>query len=235
VYHARLMAPRLVLFDIDGTLIRDDGAAREAFEIALRQAYGFERGASDYDFSGRTDPQIALMILEDAGYERIGVLEQLPRLWEVYLAELRVRALADRIHVLPGVHEFVASLHSDSRFALGLLTGNISDGARIKLTPGGLNRFFPFGAFGSDSMHREDLPPIALERAAAAYAIPFEARDAVIVGDSIFDVRCGIPHEVRTIAVASGRTPRATLEAENPAFLFDSLEDTDALIDAILS
>lgn len=227
------MRERLILFDIDGTLILDDGAAREAFARALMEVYGFDRGLHDYDFSGKTDPEITHMILSDAGFDSDAIERGLPPLWEVYLQSLSRLATRERVRVLSGVHPLLERLSAGDHFTLGLLTGNIERGARIKLSSHDLNRFFPFGAFGSDSMHRPELPPIAIMRASDHHGRPFELRDAVIIGDSIYDIRCGVPHEVRTIAVASGRTPRTALEAENPDFIFDSLDDVEAVIKAI--
>src|SRR5512141_2549646 len=155
---------KLVLFDVDGALIRDRGAAREAYAEALRDVYGFERGLADYDFSGRTDPQITHMVLSDAGYAAAEIEARMPRLWERYLAELRQQATAQFIEALPGVLPLLDRLDALHTLMLGLLTGNIEPGARLKLSPPGLNRYFPFGAFGSDSSDRNQLAPIAVER-----------------------------------------------------------------------
>ncbi|HUO85566.1 MAG TPA: HAD hydrolase-like protein, partial [Thermoanaerobaculia bacterium] len=95
-------------------------------------------------------------------------------------------------------------------------------------------RFFPFGAFGSDSELREDLPPIAARRASAANGHRFVREDIVVIGDSIFDVRCGVPHQSRTIAVATGVTPAELLRAENPHYFFETLERTEDVVTAIL-
>jgi len=116
---------------------------------------------------------------------------------------------------LPGIRELLDRLASMDDVTLGLLTGNIERGARLKLAPAALNDYFPFGAFGSDSARREDLPPIAVERASKIDGHRFRGRDVVIIGDSIYDVRCGVPHEATTIAVASGKTPAEKLRAES--------------------
>ena len=224
------MTDRLVLFDIDGTLLTAGGAAREAFGDALTAVYGYDGDLDRYDFSGLTDPQIATMILTDAGLTAGSITSRLPQLWEHYLGGL-ARKVPGRARVLPGICEALEALACDARVTLALLTGNIEPGARLKLGAAGINEYFPFGAFGSDSSRREDLPPIAVARAGR----PFPARDVVIIGDSIFDVRCGVPHDARTIAIASGKTPRALLEAEKPDYLFDSAEDTGELLEAILS
>jgi phosphoglycolate phosphatase len=227
------MPSRLVLFDIDGTLITDGGAAREAYAIALDVVYGYRGDLRRYDFSGRTDPQITHMVLGDAGFSRDEIDAAMPRLWEHYLASLE-RSARGRVRELPGIRPLLETLAADARVVLGLLTGNIEPGARVKLGNAALNDFFPFGAFGSDSARREELPPIAVERASRAAGHRFKGRDVIIIGDSIYDVRCGVPHAATTIAIASGKTPAEALLAENPDHFFASAEDRGALLAAIL-
>jgi phosphoglycolate phosphatase-like HAD superfamily hydrolase len=227
------MTRKLVLFDIDGTLMTAGRAARDAFADALEAVYGYDGPLDRYDFSGRTDPQIATMILRDAGWSDGDIEGYFPDLWAHYLGAL-ARNVPGQARVLPGIGALLEALAADPRVVLALLTGNIEPGARLKLGAAGLNGFFPFGAFGSDSAKREELPPIAVARAAARDGHEFAARDVVIIGDSIYDVRCGVPHSARTIAVASGKTPRALLAAENPDFLFDSAEDREAVLAAVL-
>jgi phosphoglycolate phosphatase-like HAD superfamily hydrolase len=224
---------RLVLFDIDGTLLTDGGAAREAYGEALASVYGFHGDLRRYDFSGRTDPQITHMVLGDAGFSGDDIERQMPRLWERYLAALAWNA-PGRVRVLAGVRELLDALRREPGVVLALLTGNIEPGARLKLGGAELNDYFGFGAFGSDSANREALPPIAVERASAATGHRVAGRDVVIIGDSIYDVRCGVPHDATTIAIASGKTPAEKLRAENPDHFFPSAEDRDALLAAIL-
>jgi phosphoglycolate phosphatase len=228
------MRRRLVLFDIDGTLITDQGAARSAFGAALAEVFGYDGELSRYDFSGRTDPQIARMVLRDAGVSDEEIASRSPQLWERYLEGLARNATRDRVRVLPGVREVLDALVAEERVTLALLTGNIEPGARLKLGGAELNEFFPFGAFGSDSANREELPPIAVERASAIDGYRFAGRDVVIIGDSIYDVRCGTPHDATTIAIASGKTAADALRAENPHHFFPSAEELDPLLRAIL-
>ncbi|MHB0971722.1 MAG: haloacid dehalogenase-like hydrolase [Thermoanaerobaculia bacterium] len=224
---------KLVLFDIDGTLITDSGAARDAYASALRAVYGFDQPLSRYDFSGLTDPQITHMVLGDAGVAHAVIEERMSALWTHYLARLAENATPDRVRALPGAAELVVRLAAREDILLALLTGNIEPGARLKLAPPDLNRYFPFGAFGSDSPRREELPPVAIERASQRNGHRFSGREIVIIGDSIHDVRCGVPHDATTIAVASGRTPYDLLDAENPTHIFRSLQDAEAVIEAI--
>jgi phosphoglycolate phosphatase-like HAD superfamily hydrolase len=225
---------KLVLFDIDGTLMTDNGASRDAFADALREVYGYDDELSRYDFSGRTDPQIAHMVLADAGFSREAVEAQLPRLWVRYLAGLARNATPERVRVMPGMRELVAALHEHDHVALALLTGNIEQGARLKLGGANLNDYFAFGAFGSDSADRTQLPPVAIRRASETLGITFAGSDVVIIGDSIYDVRCGVPYDATTIAVASGKTPADVLRAENPRHFFDDAAEFEKLMTAIL-
>lgn len=225
---------RLVLFDIDGTLITDGGAAREAFAEALRGVYGYRGDVNQYDFSGRTDPQIAFMLLRDEGFADDAIEARLGEFWQRYLVALERNVTSDRVRALPGITPLLDALADVEHVTLALLTGNIERGARLKLAPPGFNDFFPFGAFGSDSPDREKLPPIAVERATKANGRRFAREDIVIIGDSIYDVRCGVPHNATTIAVASGKTPAGKLRGENPTHFFDTVEDLDAVLGAIL-
>ncbi len=228
------MRRRLVLFDIDGTLVTDGGASRAAFSDALQAVYDYEGDLRPYDFSGRTDPQIATMVLRDAGWSDTGIAERFHRLWPAYLQGLQRNATPQRVRALPGIPRLVEALHRLDDVTLALLTGNLEGGARLKLAPPALNGFFPFGAFGSDSPRREELPPIAVQRASRLDGERFAGADVVIIGDSIYDVRCGVPYDATTIAVASGKTSGETLRAENPRHFFESAEETDRLLEAIL-
>jgi phosphoglycolate phosphatase-like HAD superfamily hydrolase len=230
-----MVAPmRLALFDIDGTLISDGGAARASFREALRLVYGYAGDLARYDFSGRTDPQIAFMVLRDTGLSDAAIAARLDDLWEHYLAGLARNATASRVRVLPGIFPLLEALAAREDVILGLLTGNLERGARLKLAAPELNRYFPFGAFGSDSMHREELPPIAVARASERNGHRFAGREVVIIGDSIYDVRCGVPHGATTIAVASGKTSADKLRAESPHHLFEDARRTEAIIRAVV-
>lgn len=230
------MHRRLVLFDIDGTLITDGGAARRAYGTALAEVYGYGGDLRRYDFSGRTDPQITHMVLGDAGYQLPVIADGLDALWRLYVAALEENLGRNGgARALPGIPRLVSELAEREDVMLGLLTGNIEPGARLKLAAPALNDYFPFGAFGSDSALREELPPIAVERASRFDGHRFEGRNVVIIGDSIYDVRCGAPHDATTIAIASGKTTGDVLRAENPHHFFESAEDLDALLAAILS
>ena len=132
---------------------------------------------------------------------------------------------------LKGILERLAS---DSRVTLGLLTGNLEPGARLKLAPPDYNRYFPFGAFGSDSADRYRLPRLAVERALAHTGRRYEGKSVVIVGDSVHDVACGRSIGVRSVAVATGITSVERLAAEEPDAVFADFTDTERAAEAIL-
>lgn len=224
---------KLVLFDIDGTLIRDDGAARDAFAEGLRKVYGHSSPLDRFDFSGRTDPEITWMVLEESGVRPEDVEEGLGRLWEAYLSSLSERISRHSVRLMPGIEALLEALERRDDVVLALLTGNIEPGARTKLSPFDLNRFFPFGAFGSDSRFRNELPLVALARARQHGHHQFTSEDIVVIGDSIYDVRCAVPHRARSVAVATGVTSAELLQAESPDYFFETLEDTEAVIEAI--
>ena len=228
------MRRRLVLFDIDGTLITDGGASRDAFADALRTVFSYSGELRRYDFSGRTDPQITRMVLRGGGFSDREIDERMAQVFGVYLHRLATNATAQRVHALPGIADLLAALADEPAITRALLTGNIEGGARLKLAPPDFNRYFPFGAFGSDSEHRQELPPIAVDRASRLDGHRFQGQDIVIIGDSIYDIRCGAPHGATTVAVASGKTPADALRAESPRHFFESAEDLGALLKAIL-
>ena len=226
--------PKCVLFDIDGTLLSAGKAARESVLAALSEVYGWRRAnGHSHDFSGKTDPQIVRELVEiEVGKARCE--ELLARALERYLEEFSRRLTPEAVVPKPGAVELVTRLSRARGVTLGLLTGNLERGARMKLEPAGLNPHFPFGAFGSDSEDRYRLPAIALDRAHAHCGHRFRGKQVVIVGDSVHDVMCGRSLDVRSVAVATGPTPYERLAERRPDALLESFADVDAAMEAIL-
>lgn len=198
---------RLILFDVDGTLIRCGPQVRPIFAGAMEEVFGTCGPLDGYDFSGKTDRQIVLELLAGAGLRAEEVLPALPRMRDLYLDSLEERLDRRRMEMLPGVDALLAELAAHPRVHLGLLTGNWRRGAEIKLSRFGLERYFPFGAFADDAVERNELPPVALERAAASTGHRFGPEDALIVGDSPRDVECARAHGLGVLAVTTGWTP----------------------------
>ena len=216
---------KLILFDIDGTLIDCGGQARVAFGQALERVFGESGPIDAYDFSGKTDTRIVTDLMTLAGRPRAEVLQTLPTLRDEYLATLERNLDRARMRVLPGIEPLLAHLDARDDVVLALLTGNWERGARIKLSRHDLNRYFGFGSFGDDVFDRNDLPPIAIERALRATQRRFHPEETLIVGDSLLDVACARANGIPCLAVATGRTSRETLESADPTWIVDNLLD----------
>jgi phosphoglycolate phosphatase len=214
---------KLVLFDIDGTLVDCGGQARTAFADALLHVMGTTGGIDGYDFSGKLDGRIVMDLLTTMGLTRDEALAKLPEVRGTYLERLERTLLAGKMRLLPGVGDLLDMLASRNDVAVGLLTGNWEQGGRIKLSRFDLNRYFSFGSFGDDGMDRNELPPIALARARTQHGREFVARDTVIVGDAVLDVACAKAHGIRCLAVATGKTSPDTLAAARPEWLEEDL------------
>ena len=214
---------QLILFDIDGTLVDCGGQARIAFADALTHVMGKTGALASYDFSGKLDPRIVVDLLMSMGFTRDEALRRMPEVRAAYLERLERTLNVEKMRLLPGVGDLVESLAARDDVALGLLTGNWEQGGRIKIGRFDLNRYFPFGSFGDDAFHRNDLPPIALKRAADTHGLEFAAKDTIIIGDSLMDIECARAHGIRCMAVATGKTDPALLAADNPEWLVDDL------------
>jgi phosphoglycolate phosphatase-like HAD superfamily hydrolase len=228
------MHRKLVLFDIDGTLISSGGAGVRALKRALVQVFGSAHGLDNLSAAGKTDKQICHEAMQAQGLSRTHVAEQLTQVLEIYLPILEEEMTVPGAFVQPGVHDLLETLQGNDVVYRGLLTGNIDRGARIKLQKFDLWRHFPVGAYGSDSEDRLELPAVAARRAKECFEIDFAPKDVVIIGDAIPDVRCAKAYGATSIAVTTGGTSREVLAAEQPDYLLSNLEDTNAVLDAIL-
>ena len=226
---------KLVLFDIDGTILSAQGAGRRALSRALEQIYGTAGAVDGYDFRGRTDPRIVLDLMCGAGLAPDAVNAAMSDCFEAY-----ARALAEeigdggRVRVLPGVAELVDRLAGTPSVTLGLVTGNIEQGARIKLLPTGLWPRFRTGAYGSDHADRRELPGLAARRAHALTGHAFRAADVLVLGDTPLDIECARAFGAVAVAVATGQHSREELAGERPDLLFDSFADVDGALAALL-
>ncbi len=222
---------RLLLFDIDGTLLATGGPAKEVFRLAMMETYGTVGDIEVVSFAGKTDPQIARELLRGAGVADVAIDEGMAALWRSYLGHLEV-ALAQRpMRVLPGVVDLLAELERRrTDFALALLTGNIRSGAELKLRSAGLDGHFATGSFGSDSEERDDLAAVALRRARETWGVTFAARDVYVIGDTPRDVACGRKEGTRTVAVATGRFGPDDLRAAGADHVLEDLSATEDVI-----
>ena len=181
---------RLFLFDIDGTLVSVRGAGRTAFARALEETYGTAGTIDRYDFRGRTDLRIVHDLMTEAGLDVERIRARVDDCFQAYVRELtKIIGDGSRVQVLPGVAEVVRRLGARPDAVVGLLTGNIEAGARIKLEPTGLWPLFRVAAYGGDDADRRRLPAIARERA-RALGHDFAFDRITIIGDTPHDVEC---------------------------------------------
>src|SRR5713226_6321822 len=201
---------KLVLFDIDGTLLGTDGAGRRAIHRALLDETGTAGPIEQYRFDGKTDPQIIGELLALAGHAGARDRACIDAVCRRYVEHLRAELdkPTQTTTLMPGTRELLGALESHEaagRALVGLLTGNLAGGAAMKLRSAGLaRRRFVVGAYGSDSPHRPELPAIAARRAAERTGQEIPGRDVVIIGDTPDDVACGEPIGARVVAVATG-------------------------------
>jgi phosphoglycolate phosphatase-like HAD superfamily hydrolase len=227
---------KLVLFDIDGTLLLSDGAGRRAIHRALIDVFG-ATGPTDYWFDGKTDPQIVRDLMRLAGHTDDRIDREMDALLSRY-----VNYLLEELHApgydprpLPGVPALLDALEARADVALGLLTGNIEPGARAKLEAVGINPArFRVGAFGSDHAHRPELPAIARERLRERLGVQVPGDRVFVIGDTPADLTCGNAIGANAIGVATGRFSVAQLSEFRPSAVFENLADTAAVLRSIV-
>jgi len=227
---------RLILWDIDGTLLSADGAGRNAVRDALVEVFGTTGPIDGYSFAGRTDPEIVRHLMRGAGFDDADIDERMPEVFRRYVAKLEREIVGVEVTPLPGIPALVDRMEAaGGEVVLGMLTGNVRDGARIKVEAAGLGfDRFRVGAFGSDHADRPELPAIAARRARELVGVEFSGKEIVIIGDTPLDVACGRHLGVRTVAVATGKHPVDELAACDPDHVFADLGDVDAAWAAIV-
>jgi phosphoglycolate phosphatase len=228
---------KLVLFDIDGTILLTAGAGRRAIVAALSAEVGRSEAFDRIRFDGKTDPQIVAEMLEAVGAEEPREAARVARLCQAYVSHLEaeLERPTTRTTLMPGVPELLDRLEARNDVVLGLLTGNVERGAALKLRSGGIEpERFRVGAYGSDAAHRPHLPEIAARRAEPFFGRVPTGSEVVIIGDTPADIHCGQEIAARAVAVATGAYSVSDLAACGPHAVFTDLSATDQVVDAIL-
>jgi phosphoglycolate phosphatase-like HAD superfamily hydrolase len=220
---------KLILWDIDGTLIVSHNAGVRAMEKALTKRFGVTCDLRKIDWAGRTDSWITGEVFRHVGLPDTpqNAHDYLEAYLELLPGELRN---GPQGRVLPGVFELLEILHHRKDIVQGLLTGNLRRGAEFKLTHYKVWHYFEFGAFADDSPRRNDLGPHALRRAKEKHAVEFLPADTFILGDTPHDIECGKVIGAKTIGVATGRYSVAELSAHTPTAVFKDFADTAAFL-----
>lgn len=222
---------KLLLFDIDGTLLHAHGTGRTAIEQALSALCGCAITTDGVTFSGKTDPLIMRDILRANGLDADPLM--VDEALAVYAQTAHNTFDPDAVHLLPGIASLMDRLVANATVHLGLVTGNIESMAYRKLNAVALDQHFAFGAFGSDHAERHRLPPMAVSRARDHTGHTFRGPDVIIIGDTAHDIRCGQGIGATSVAVCTGRYTRAELAAHDPDVLLDDLSDADVFFDAV--
>lgn len=222
---------KLILFDIDGTLLSAGGAGTRSLDLAFRDLFSIDKAFKGIGMAGKTDVQI---IKEGLATHNLKAKNgTIPEVIDSYLRHLRSEMNNDRKHVKPGIRTALERLKQAQGYPLGLLTGNLEEGARLKLGMFDLNQYFPSGAFGSDDEDRNRLLPIAVKRFKEISGLEISFRDCIIVGDTPRDVFCAKPYGAFCLGVATGPYPADELVKAGADIVFENLTDTDAFMNAI--
>lgn len=227
--------PRILLFDIDGTLLLSGGAGRRAINRTFAELFGIADAFAGIVPDGNTDPLIFREIVTRSGLGTETLERRWPEIEERYRRHMEHEMRrSPGARLMPGVTELLTRLHGREHLHLGLLTGNLEPTARMKLDRFGLNRFFGFGAFGSDDADRNRLAPIAVRRAEARLDRPIGlGRHVFVIGDTPKDVACALAAGVTAVGVASANYSQAELESAGAHVTLSTLEAPAPLLDAI--
>jgi phosphoglycolate phosphatase len=229
--HMPIMQKRLLLFDIDGTLIHSGGAGIHALKSALTERFGITDDLHDIEIAGMTDSGIVVSILNK--HKILATNENVSAFLDSYVHFLSLELPRRVGKLLPGVLELLKKLKSRPHLVLALLTGNVSRGAQLKLEHYGVWHFFEFGAFADDHHDRNRLGTVARARAKEKHGRQFSASEIDVIGDTPRDIACGKAFGARTIAVATGTWSRDRLAKYDPDFLIDDLSDVEGIIDTL--
>jgi phosphoglycolate phosphatase len=215
---------KLFLFDVDQTLVNTGGAGLRALDRACHKLLSIENAMAGIDPSGKTDPAIVREILSRLGVAlngRVGIETVL----DAYLSFLREEVeMSEKYHVLPGIVDILDEISAHPNTMLGLATGNIELGARVKLQRGGLNRYFSFGGFGSDSEDRTELVRQAGEAASRQHGGSIQPEDIFVIGDTPLDISAGRGAGYKTVGVATGRYSTSLLQETGATLVISNFE-----------
>jgi phosphoglycolate phosphatase-like HAD superfamily hydrolase len=216
----------LWLFDLDGTLIRTHGAGVRAMNRAFLEIMGWQEALAEISPAGLTDPIIAHRI---SRIKRGALADEMQRVFELYLKHLEAEMSIADYEVMPGITPFLEEQVDVPNVMLGLGTGNLEAGARLKLEPAGLNRFFPFGGFGSDARERSELLSIGVAKAGNLVGARIPAERIIVVGDTPHDINAGRAIGARTLAVATGPFSQAELMKYQPDLTIEDFTEEEAV------
>ncbi len=232
--HSRkvFMRYKVILFDIDGTLVRAGGAGRTALARSLQELHGIQEANTNIQFGGRTDLSIARELFHIHGlpWNHLRAWDFLDR----YAHHLERELKQNQALLLPGIRPLLQDVQRHYQHGFGILTGNILRCARLKLQTFDLWQHFSFGAFGDRYESRADIAAHALEEAGLHLPYTFQAHEVLILGDALADIHCARSIGAHVLAVATGPVDAETLQAARPDYFLPNLEDTSTIMDILM-
>ncbi|MEI2612153.1 MAG: HAD hydrolase-like protein [Candidatus Promineifilaceae bacterium] len=223
---------KLLLFDIDGTLIHANGAGIQILVRALQDVFGTTGPVDSYDMGGKTDTRIITDLMSAAAIPAPEIQSQLLTVFAQMVTYSQM--LEGKVTLCPGVTPLLAALQGRDDVLLGLLTGNTEQMAPLKIAAAGLDpSLFQVGAYGCQHYDRDQLPALAMQRATHLARQPIAGHDTLIIGDTPLDIQCARAGGAKAVAVATGRYSTHTLKQYNPDFLFADLTDTTTILEAL--
>ncbi len=227
------MSRKLILFDIDGTLVSRCHVHEKSYPVAIKEVFNINVERPGPRFAGTTDKKIVFTLLEESGIERNQIKKRLGEVYKVMINYVKENIDNDKeFRLLPGVKTLLEELNKRNHI-IGLLTGNLEEIARIKMKKLGVNHYFSVGSFGGITEVRNELVPTAIENTEQKFNITIDKENVFVLGDTPHDIECGKANKVKTIAVATGPYSKEELLEYKPDYVFDDFTNTDRIINAI--
>ncbi len=215
---------KLLLFDIDGTLLISQGLGRAAKSLAMQEVFGTDAGVMTHPFGGKTDWQILNELLHPLGWTTDTIGEHMPRYQQIFAGHMQALSQEHVATALPGALELVQAMNQRSDVIVGVVTGNTRETAPVKLRLGGFDpTWFKVGAYGNESHNRNDLPKLALERAIAYTGQTIVPQDVWVIGDTLADVECARAIGAKVAVVLTGFEDKVLLLASQPDVVLEDL------------
>lgn len=220
---------RVVFFDIDGTLLMTNGAGKKAIESCLSDHFKVNNPNADIDYGGRTDMSLIRELFQLNGLKE-PTIDDISLFFGDYVARLKAELQISGSTILPGVAQLLSALEADDRYELGIITGNIEEGAEAKLSHHNIQNFFRFGGYGNRMPKRDDIAREGLAAAEDHLDRKLDGKQCLVIGDTPHDIICSRAIGAYSVAVGTGYSNHESLLKESPTMFFENLADTQQVL-----